>query len=167
MTIIPFNPEFSEHFKMLNIEWLETYFYVEPFDLEVLSNPEEYIINKGGYIFFALQKNKVVGTVALMQTLEKGTFELTKMAVLPSYRGEGIGQVLLRHCIAFAKAKKFNRLLLYSNTLLKNAIYIYKKFGFIEIPLETESHYKRSNIKMEYLNLKQGTEEINVKSKNN
>ncbi|MCB0438458.1 MAG: GNAT family N-acetyltransferase [Mangrovimonas sp.] len=138
----------SRHFYDLNIEWLKTYFYVEPFDEEVLSKPEKYIINKGGLIFFAFLGNDVIGTVALMPTLEPNTYELTKMAVSPNYRGYKIGQKLMRHCINFAKKNEYKTLLLYSNTKLENAIYIYKKYGFIELPLEVNSPYKRSNIKM-------------------
>ncbi|MCB0423758.1 MAG: GNAT family N-acetyltransferase [Mangrovimonas sp.] len=138
----------SRHFYDLNIEWLKTYFYVEPFDEEVLSKPEKYIINKGGLIFFAFLGNDVIGTVALMPTLEPDTYELTKMAVSPNYRGYKIGQKLMQHCINFAKKNEYKTLLLYSNTKLENAIYIYKKYGFIELPLEVNSPYKRSNIKM-------------------
>ena len=43
----------------------------------------------------------------------------------------------------------FEKIILYSNTMLENAIYIYKKHGFIEIPMEEKTPYKRSNIKME------------------
>ena len=148
--ILPFDTSYSGQFYDLNIEWLKTYFYVEPFDEEVLSKPETYIINKGGYIFFAKLENEIVGTVALMPLKGEDGFELTKMAVSPNHRGHKIGQQLMQHCLDFAKAQKFKRLLLYSNTILENAIYIYKKFGFIEIPVEENSPYKRSNIKMEF-----------------
>ena len=76
-------------------------------------------------------------------------FELTKMAVLPNQRGKYIGQKLMQHCIDFANENNFEKLMLYSNTILENAIYIYRKFGFIEIPVEANSPYGRSNIKME------------------
>ncbi len=135
-------------FYSLNIEWLKTYFYVEPFDENVLSQPETYIINKGGYIFFAKQNDTIYGTIALMPTEEKGVLELTKMAVSPASRGLGIGKQLLTHCIAFAKTKKLKALLLYSNTKLASAIYLYRKFGFVELQLEDNSPYKRSDIKM-------------------
>lgn len=149
MKIIGFDPAYAKDFYELNIEWLQTYFYVEPFDEEVLSKPELYIIDKGGYIFFVLLDDTVVGTVALMPTKEKGVFELTKMAVSPKHRGFKIGQRLVQHCIDFAKNENFKGLMLYSNTKLENAIYIYRKFGFIEIPVEKNSPYKRSDIKME------------------
>jgi len=151
--ILPFDKKYAREFYDLNIEWLKTFFYVEPLDEEVLSNPEKYIINKEGYIFFAKLKDQVVGTVALMPLKNEAGFELTKMAVSPKHRGHKIGQQLMGHCIDFAKAEKFKRLLLYSNTILENAIYIYKKFGFVEIPVEENSPYERSNIKMEFFDL--------------
>ncbi|MCX7547377.1 GNAT family N-acetyltransferase [Xanthomarina sp. F1114] len=148
--IIPFNKIYSKDFYILNIEWLKKYFYVEPFDEEVLSNPEKYIIDKGGFIFFVLLNNQAIGTVALMPIQEKGTFELTKMAVSPKYRGQNIGQKLMQHCLDFAKEQEFKRLLLYSSTKLENAIYIYRKFGFVEVPVEENCTYARCDIKMEY-----------------
>jgi GNAT superfamily N-acetyltransferase len=90
----------------------------------------------------------VVGTVALMPTKETAVFELTKMAVSPKHRGYKIGQQLMQHCIDFAKTHHYKSLMLYSNTKLENAIYIYRKYGFVEIPVEPNSPYKRGNIKM-------------------
>ena len=150
ISIISFNKAYSKDFYKLNIEWLKTFFYVEPYDEEVLSNPNKYIIDKGGHIFFAKLNDNIVGTVALMPTNEEGVFELTKMAVSPKHRGLKIGQRLMQKCIDFAKINDYERLILYSNTKLENAIYIYRKFGFIEIPVEANSPYVRSDIKMAY-----------------
>lgn len=153
LEIIPFDKKYSRDFYNLNIEWLQTFFYVEPYDEEVLSYPEKYIINKGGYIFFAILDNIIVGTYALMPLPKQDAFELTKMAVSPEFRGQKIGQKLLEHCIAFARTEQFNRLLLYSSRKLENAIYLYRKFGFAEIEVEDNCPYKRCDIKMEYLGL--------------
>lgn len=147
--IISFKSEYSKLFYDLNIEWLKTYFYVEPFDEEVLSNPDKYIIEKGGHIFFAKINDEIVGTVALMPMSIKGSFELTKMAVLSNYRGRKIGQQLMQYCIDFAYEHNFISLIIYSSRKLENAIYIYKKYGFIQIPVEPDCHYERCNIKME------------------
>ncbi|REH52310.1 MarR family transcriptional regulator with acetyltransferase activity [Tenacibaculum gallaicum] len=149
VAITTFKEEYSTSFYDLNIEWLQTFFYVEPYDKEVLSNPHTYIINKGGHIFFAKLNNEVVGTVALMPMEEPNVYELTKMAVSPKHRGYKIGQQLMQHCIEFAKNNLFNKLVLYSNTKLENAIYIYRKFSFLEIPVEEGCPYERCNIKME------------------
>ncbi|MDO6743751.1 GNAT family N-acetyltransferase [Tenacibaculum soleae] len=143
-----FKTEYSTHFYNLNIEWLQTFFYVESFDEEVLSNPAKNIINKGGHIFFAKLNNEIVGTVALMP--KQTTFEVTKMAVSPKHRGFKTGQQLMQYCINFAKKElQLKNLILYSNTKLENAIYIYKKYGFTEIPVEENCPYERCNIKME------------------
>ncbi len=147
--IISFSEKYAVDFYNLNIEWLKTFFYVEPYDEKVLSKPEKYIINKGGYIFFARLNNQIVGTVALMPIGNAGNFELTKMAVSPNHRGHKIGQQLMQYCIDYAKSLGLPKLILYSNTKLENAIYIYRKYGFIELPVEPNSPYKRSDIKME------------------
>ncbi len=145
--ITSYQKEYAKYFYEFNIEWLKTYFYVEPYDQEVLSKPEKYIIDMGGFIFFAKIDDAIVGTVALMPTKD-GSIELTKMAVSPKYRGHKIGQQLMKHCISFSKEKGLESLMLYSNRILENAIYIYRKHGFIEVPIEKDSPYKRSNIKM-------------------
>ena len=88
LQIIPFKKPYSTDFYKLNKEWLETYFYVEPLDEDVLSQPEKYIINKGGYIFFAKLNDTIVGTYAFMPLKDIDGFELTKMAVLPEMRGQ-------------------------------------------------------------------------------
>lgn len=147
--IIPYDNQYANDFYKLNIEWLQTYFYVEPFDEEVLSKPKTYIIDIGGFIFFVKHNHEILGTVALMPTKDPLVLELTKMAVLPNLRGQKIGQYLLKYCIEFAKLKQVPKLILYSSRKLENAIYIYRKFGFIEIPVEPNCPYIRCDIKME------------------
>jgi len=146
--IIPFQKNHSQAFYDLNIEWLEAFFYVEDYDKEVLGNPDKYIIKPGGHIFFVLDNDKVIGTVALMP-ISKSVFELTKMAVSPKHRGNKIGQQLMQYCIDFAKENNIEKLIIYSSRKLENAIYIYRKYGFVEIPVEPECHYERCDIKME------------------
>ncbi len=150
--IVSFKLKYSKNFYDLNIEWLKSFFYVEPYDEEVLSNPNKYIIEKGGHIFFAKLNDEIVGTVALMSMNIERTFELTKMAISPTHRGKKIGQQLMQHCLDFAKEEKFKALIIYSSRKLENAIYIYKKYSFNEIPVEAYCHYNRCDIKME-LNL--------------
>jgi len=144
--IISYKDKYADHFRDLNIEWLEKYFYVEEHDTEVLNNAKTYIIDNGGYIFFALIDGNVAGTVALMN--EPEGYELSKMAVSPEFQGLKIGQQLMQYCIDFAKGKNWTQLLLYSNTILENAIYIYRKYGFEEVKLEQNGPYQRGNIKM-------------------
>ena len=79
--MIGFKKELSDRFRDLNIAWLEKYFYVEPIDHEMLSNPADNIINKGGFIFFAKYGGDIVGTFALMP-IENGVFELEKWQLM-------------------------------------------------------------------------------------
>ena len=144
-----FKPEYSTKFYDLNIEWLKKYFCVEDYDNELLSKPEKHIIKKGGIILFAEYNNDIVGTVALMPTNNKYTYELTKMAVNPNYRNNKIGQKLLIKIIAIAKKMSSKKIILYSNKKLENAIHLYLKYNFIEIALEENCPYSRANIKME------------------
>ena len=147
--IVDFKPEYAKAFYKLNIEWLETFFYVEDYDREVLSKPDQYILSKGGHIYFIMHDGEVAGTVALMKVNDK-VFELTKMAVNPKLRGLKLGQKLMQHSLDEAKRMNLEKVILYSNTLLENAIYIYRKYGFIEIPVEADCPYERCNIKMEF-----------------
>ncbi|MDA6070811.1 GNAT family N-acetyltransferase [Flavobacterium sp. AC] len=145
--IIPFSPALKEPIKTLNKEWLQKYFRVEENDEIVLSNPQEEIIDKGGFIYYARYNNEILGTVSLLKE-DDVTFELSKMAVSDKAQGLGIGNKLLVHCMTIARENNIRKLFLYSNRKLLPAIYLYEKFGFTEIPLGDVS-YERADIKME------------------
>jgi len=51
LSIFPYRAEFKDDFFELNAEWLEAYFLIEPYDLEVLRNPQEMILDEGGEIY--------------------------------------------------------------------------------------------------------------------
>lgn len=148
MKIIPFRTGLAKYFRDLNLSWLEKHFYVEPKDAELLENCKSNIIDKGGYIFFAKINSEIVGCYSLIK-LNDSTYELGKMAVDKAYQGQKIGQKLMIHGIAFARSQNWKDLILYSNTILEPAIYIYRKFGFREVALERDTPYARSNIKMQ------------------
>ena len=150
VSIVPFQDQYSKYFYELNYDWLSEYFYVEDYDEIVLKNCKEEIIDKDGYIFFAIHDSSVVGTMALIPR-ENGVYELNKMAVNKELRGNGIGNQLINFIIDFAKNKRYKSVILYSNTVLKNSIHLYNKFGFKEIKIENNTPYKRSDIKMELL----------------
>jgi GNAT superfamily N-acetyltransferase len=148
--IIPYLPIYKESFKQLNMAWLEKFFVVEDFDLEVLSNPEKYILDKGGFIFFAKHDKKIVGTCALMKDSEN-TWELTKMAVDDAYQGKKIGHKLAEAVIEKFKSFGHGALFLESNSKLVNALHIYKKLGFVlQDKLKEQSHYDRADVYMIY-----------------
>jgi len=133
-------------FEKLNREWIEKYFWMEPIDFEVLQHPYEHIIQPGGSIFFVKVNDEVVGTVAL-KFVSPGIYEFTKMAVNEKFHGLKLGLRLAHVAIEKAKQQQARKIILYSNTVLQPAIQLYRKLGFVEVPLD--GPYKRSNIKME------------------
>lgn len=145
--IIKFTNEVKEPIKTLNYEWLEKYFRIEKGDEISLSNPKTAIIDKGGFIYYAKLNNEIVGTVSLLKKTDT-IFELGKMAVTKKAQGFKIGTILLEYALNIAKEKQIKKLILYSNTILKSAIHLYQKYGFVEIELES-GLYERANIKME------------------
>ena len=152
LEFILFKNEHANIFKALNIEWLKTFFVVEPYDYLVLNNPSEQIIKKGGEIFMVSLEGIIIGTFAFLKKGEK-LFEFSKMAVIPSERGKGFGNKIMQFTIEYSRKQQWNTLILYSNTILENSIHLYRKYGFIEVPIDPDIKYARGNIKMS-LNLK-------------
>jgi len=148
--IVDFEEQYAGDFCTINMQWLETYFYVEDYDKEVLSKPQEYILDKGGHIFFALLDEKVVGTVALISR-ESDAFELSKMGVLPDYRGLKIGFKLMEVAIQYCRDHGKDRVWLESNRLLTPALALYGKMGFVEVPTDPDTPYERCDIRMEMI----------------
>ena len=150
ITIIEFDPAYARNFADLNYQWIGEAYGIEPHDREILDHPYKVIVEPGGQIFFALRGADVAGTVAMVP-MKEDAFELTKMAVDPSYRGRGIGDKLMQACIDFARSRGRRSIILESNTKQAAAINLYRKFGFKEIPLDPNSQYVRANIRMELL----------------
>ena len=96
--IIRFREELTVHFTELNLAWLKKYFVVEPIDSEILSDPKRFIIDKGGFIFFATADGEIAGTFALIK-IDNGVYELSKMAVNEDFQGNKIGNRMLEFCI--------------------------------------------------------------------
>lgn len=145
--IIPYQSQFKNHFISLNKAWLEEYFFVEPHDMEVFENIEDVILKPGGEIFFCLVDNEVAGTVA-MQKVNETTYELAKLAVDKKFQGKKLSYLLMDACIAFAKEKKATTIMLVSSTKLDTALNLYRKYNFIETPLDV-TDYARADIQME------------------
>jgi ribosomal protein S18 acetylase RimI-like enzyme len=146
LEIIAYQTVFAKDFYNLNVAWLEKYFYVERYDKKVLNDPQKYVIEPGGFIFFAKYHDKIVGVVALIN--QKTFFELSKMAVSPEYQGLKIGLSLMNFCVEFARNQQWKSITLYSHRKLVPAISLYRKIGFKEVEVEKEVHYERANIKM-------------------
>ena len=151
--IIDYDPAYAADFTRLNIAWLERFFVVEPYDAQVLNNPQPYILDAGGEILFAkdTQSGAIIGVIALIMR-DGGTIEISKMAVDESAQGAGIGKMLLHAAIERAKAYNPPSLYLLTSSSLEVANHLYKKLGFVSVPLhegDTKT-YARCNLRYEY-----------------
>ena len=147
--IVGFDPRWRADFATLNIEWLEHWFVVEPYDREVLENPERYILDKGGHVLFAVDaRDRALGTVALKNEGD-GIWELTKMAVSPDARGHGIGRLLMDAALDLYRSLDGRELFLESSSKLAPALALYESVGFRHHPApRAGSHYARADVHM-------------------
>ena len=146
LRIVPFHKKYSSTFYHLNKIWIEEYFLLEESDKFDLLDPEKSIINKGGEIFFVLIENKPIATAAMIP-IKSDTYELAKMTVDAKYRGNGIANKLMNKCILFAEEKEAKEIILITNDTLVIARNLYDKYGFKEVPLDSDK-YLRGNVKM-------------------
>ena len=147
LEIVPFRKEYQAEFEYLNRQWIEEYFVMEEEDRKTLQNPDSYIIEKGGEIFFAVFNDTVVGTAAMIPTRIE-VYELAKMAVAKDFQGLGIGKKLLKRCIDFSKEKEASEIFLITNNSLKPALNLYLSFGFVLNERNDDERYDRGNTKM-------------------
>ena len=145
--LVVYEDRYHEDLKRLSYEWLIKYELLEPEDEKILNNPKEVVLDNGGSIIFAKSKDEVVGTASIIK-IDKVTFELAKLAVAEKYRGLKIGKLLIERCLADAKQRGAEKIILYSNHKLTSALELYKKLDFIEVP-HVNNKYMESDIKME------------------
>mgnify|MGYP001256297371 FL=1 len=147
ISIKSFKQEYISAFYSLNKKWIEEFWKLEESDINDLSTPKEYIIDKGGEIFFAIKDDKVIATSAMVY-VDDSTFELAKMTVAKEFRGLGIANQLMDRCIDFAKGKNAKYIVLITNSALVIARNLYNKYQFKEIDLDSDKYGDRGNVKM-------------------
>ena len=137
-------------FRTLNEEWITRHFVLEPKDIETLGDPEGAILRNGGQVYIAYRDREPVGCVALIR-MSEGVFELSKMAVSPQVRGQGIGRRLLLHAIGQARELGARSLFLGSSIKLPDAVHLYESVGFRHVPLAERPPmpYARADVYME------------------
>jgi len=152
LTFRQFLPGDGRAFRELNEQWIAKYFVLEEKDRLTLNDPEKYILNLGGHIYFATLDDEIVGCCALIAN-GRDSYEVAKMAVDESKRNLGIGKAMLGHVVEAARILRARRLTLETNSKLMNAIHVYESLGFEHIdPSRVEpSPYKRANVFMERL----------------
>lgn len=150
--LVTYDPRYAADFAALNYEWIETFFAIEEEDRRALDDPQGYAIDPGGEIFFVLEADSVVGTVAIVPKMPKShapaVFELAKMAVRPDKRGLGYSHMLMHACIEFARSRQADEIMLVTNDVLAPALGLYTSAGFEAVPQYSDVRYERGNLEM-------------------
>jgi len=152
LSIVDFDDAHAEAFYAINAEWIAERFVLEPHDLYVLRNPRAAILDPGGMIRVAALDDRVVGTCALILTAP-GAYELTKMGVSASVRGQKVGEALLYHMIDAARSLPIERLYLLTNHQQQAAIHLYEKLGWVRDPVvmrDFGATYARADVAMSF-----------------
>jgi GNAT superfamily N-acetyltransferase len=87
-----------------------------------------------GAFFVAYLHGTPIGCGAVRR-IDAGTAEVKRMYVAPSARGRGVGRQILGAIEAVAKTLAATRLVLETGTRQPEAIALYSRAGFVEIPL--------------------------------
>ncbi len=164
--LITWREEFADAFARLNYQWIETFFAIEAEDRRALDNPQAYALDKGGEIFFVLEDECAVGTVAMVPVNATNNdylhvFELAKMAVHPECQGRGYSRLLMDACVQFAQERQADEIMLVTNDILGPALGLYLSAGFVAKPQMHDQRYARGNLEMSLVLKKRVLQERN------
>jgi len=96
-----------------------------------LKDIEQSYFEKGG-TFYVLEERdgSIIGAYGLCP-VGKQTCELRKMYLHSAYRDKGLGKFLMESALAKARQMKFKTMILETASVLKEAICLYKSYGFV------------------------------------
>ena len=96
-----------------------------------LSDIERSYISSGGAFKVLVDNNNTIGSYGLYK-IDNTTCELRKMYLNSTYRGRGFGILMMEDAFETAAGLDYKRMVLETNSVLKEAISLYKKYGFTE-----------------------------------
>jgi len=157
VTILDYKPSLKKYFFELAGNWLLGVLKgtLEKEDKFTLHNPDKAYLEKGGFVFFAMYKNKVVGCVALKR-LDETTFEFAKLFIDPSVRNLGIATKLIERCITRCKENQATQLWLQTTSAMHEAHNLYYKMGFYDRKAPTQMDVLERTEKIMVMNIGPG-----------
>ena len=149
MKIVPYNPKYKNIFIEMNKHWISEMFVIEKRDIEMLNNIEK-TIEQGGQIFFALDDSAAVMACCMIAPLGNGEWEIEKFCARSMGTRTGAGSACLKACIDYAREQNAEKIGIVCHPKCAQAIRLYRKFGFEEIPLDRNKFpYERAGISFE------------------
>lgn len=151
MTVVPYDPKYKDSFIEMNQTWISEMFAMEDEDVRELENIEPYI-SRGGQIFFALDGEEAVMACCMIAPREDGDWEIMKFAAKGMYTGTGAGSACLKACMDYARQRQIKKVIIVSNRKCVQAVHLYRKFGFTEIPVDKKRFpFERADIAFEQI----------------
>lgn len=105
----------------------------EGLDRDIAQWQSVYDGDNGVLLVVVAPGGEVVGTAAVRR-LEPGIGEIKRMWIRPTHQGKGLGRPLMDACLAEARTLGCRRLRLDSEKRLEAAVYLYRAYGFLEVP---------------------------------
>ena len=103
----------------------------EATDIDLKDIEQSYLKRGGAFYVLVEADGAIIGAYGLYP-IDEQTCELRKMYLHRSYRGKGLGKLLLEDALSKAQQIGFKKMTLETASVLKEAISLYKSYGFIE-----------------------------------
>ncbi len=100
-------------------------------DADIEDIESSYFSRGGTFLVLEAGDGSIVGAYGLYP-LEEHVCELRKMYLHKAFRGKGLGRLLLDDALSKAKQLGFRKIVLETASVLKEAIALYRSYGFVE-----------------------------------
>jgi len=97
-----------------------------------LKDIEQSYLKQGGVFYVLVEADGAIIGAYGLYPIDEQTCELRKMYLHSSYRGKGLGKLLLEDALEKARRIGFKKMTLETASVLIEAISLYKSYGFIE-----------------------------------
>jgi putative acetyltransferase len=91
-------------------------------------------LRQGGVTFYTARVNGALAAMGAIKRLGETHGELKSMRAAPEWRGKGVGEAMLRHLLAVARARGYARVSLETGRTeaFAPAVALYRKYGFTD-----------------------------------
>jgi GNAT superfamily N-acetyltransferase len=98
-----------------------------------LDDLQKNYFENGGVFLVTVSGNKIVGTGAFWHYADE-ICELKRIALLPSYQGQGLGYAMIRELLHQAQEMGYIKMCLWTNPIkLPKAVDLYHRLGFVDV----------------------------------
>jgi len=101
---------------------------------EVASLPGKYAPPEGELLLARDAEGTAIGCVAVRPTTDDQACEMKRLYVSPAGRGKGLGKALMEAIVALATEMGYREIRLDTLSSLREAVAMYRKYGFVDIP---------------------------------